>query len=119
MSVAAVVTFLVIFVAVLAAYGIGQCIGQRSSPDGVRRSPDGKVTPVEILLHYRNASGLTTLRKVKVLGFVPRRGGRSCLFAVGNSGTEPRTFRIDRIATSDGKPLGTQQFLTEWLGVAT
>jgi hypothetical protein len=120
MSATEIVTLVLVFVAVLSAYGLGQRIERRSWRDSAKSAPDGNVPPVEVLLHYRNATGFTTRRKVKILAFVPRRNGRSCLFALGKHCAEPRTFRVDRIvsiATLDGKAIDTQQFLTEWLGV--
>jgi hypothetical protein len=121
MSAADVAIFFVAFAAILGAYALGQRNGRLSrGPDSELRRADGNVSPVEVLLEYRNATGFTTQRKIKILEFIPRGGGRSCLFAVGKNGTAPRTFRIDRIlsiATLDGEVLDTQQFLTERLGI--
>lgn len=121
MGAAEVLTFLVVFVVFLAAYALGRHSDQPSRWRGNQQlQASGKISPVEVLLEYQNATGFTTRRKVVILAYVPRSGGRSCLFAICNYGTAPRTFRIDRIvsiATLDGEILDTQQFLTERLGV--
>jgi hypothetical protein len=103
----------VAIVAVYAAYELG-----RSGAGKVRERIT--VPPVEVMLEYRNATGFTSLRRIRILGYLPRRAGRSCLFALCNGGTAPRMFRIDRIislATLDGQIIETRRFLAETLGV--
>lgn len=103
-----------VFAAIYLAFELG-----RNGEVNSSRSNQISVPPVEIMLEYRNATGFVTLRKIRVLGYVPRRAGRSCLFALCNGA--PRTFRIDRIicvARLDGEIMETRKFLTETLGVA-
>ncbi len=108
-----IIVAIAVFLAIAAAYELGRSGGGKARE---RIS----VPPVEVMLEYRNATGFVTLRKIRILGYVPRSAGRSCLFALCNGGTAPRTFRIDRIislATLDGEVMDTRRFLTETLGV--
>jgi hypothetical protein len=107
--------FLMASAAFLGAYGLGMF--ERARPN---EEVQLKKEPAEVVLEYRNATGFKTLRKIRILGYVQRRAGRSCIFALCNNGTVPRMFRIDRIvsiATLDGEVRNTKQFLTEILGV--
>lgn len=111
---------LLVFFGVFAAIVVAYEFGRRGNLNSALRGASRSVPPVEVMLEYRNATGFTTLRKIRILGYVPRRAGRSCLFALCNGGTAPRTFRIDRIisvANLDGELLDLREFLTEALGV--
>ena len=114
MGIIELLIFVFVFVAILGGYHLG------TSERFGRPAEVKEIRQAETMLEYRNATGFTTLRKVRFLGYAHRRGGRSCLFALCNNGTQPRTFRVDRIvsiATLDGEVLDTRQFLTETLGV--
>jgi hypothetical protein len=119
MGAAEVLTFVVVFGAILAAYTLGQL--RHSSRRNYQQNQQRRNLPsAELLLEYRNATGFTTLRKIRIVGYQPRPHGRSCVFALCNNGTAPRSFRVDRIismATLDGEVLDTQNFLAEQLGV--
>jgi hypothetical protein len=115
-----ILVFVLVFGGILAAYEFGRRNGEASARKSQMRWSGGNRTAAEVLLEYRNATGFTTLRKALVLGYMPRGRGRSCLFALCNNGTAPRTFRIDRIisiATLDGEVLDMQKFLEQQLGV--
>lgn len=115
-----ILIFVLVFGGILAAYEFGRRSGEASARKSQLGWTGGNGPVAEIMLEYRNATGFTTLRKAIVLGYVPRSRGRSCLFALCNNGTAPRTFRIDRIvsiATLDGEVLDTQTFLEQLLGV--
>jgi WYL domain-containing protein len=121
MSAVEVLTFLVVFAVILAAYALGRHRGWPSPWSTSEQRQAGRdLPPVKVLLEYRNATGFTTRRKIEIVAYMSRPSGRSCLFALCNNGAAPRTFRIDRIvsiATLDGEILDTQQFLAEQLGV--
>ena len=111
-----IIVAIAVFVAIAAAYELG-----RSGTEKSRRTNWIGVPPVDVMLEYRNATGYVTLRRIRILGYVPHRRGRTCLFALCNGGTAPRNFRIDRIitlTTLDGEIIDTRRFLTERLGIA-
>jgi hypothetical protein len=100
----------------LGAYELGQ---RRSTPRRqnryARRLPFPQ--PIEVLLEYRNATGFKTRRKIRIIGFQPRRYGRSYIFAMSYTG--PRLFPVDRIvsiATRSGEVLDLDVFLAERFG---
>ena len=103
-----------VFVAIAAAFELGRS-GAGKGASQIR------ISPVEVMLEYRNATGFVTLRNVRIIGYTTRRAGRASLFALCNGGTAPRNFRIDRIisvATLDGEVMETRRFLTQTLGLA-
>jgi hypothetical protein len=115
-----ILIFVLVFGGILTAYELGRRGSESSARKSQMRSAGGNGAAAEIMLEYRNATGFTTLRKVLVLGYMPRSQGRACIFALCNNGTAPRTFRVDRIisiATLDGEVVDTQKFLEQRLGM--
>lgn len=112
MEIVALIIFLLVFAVTLVVRELR--LFERRDDSALRKPPH---PAPEILLEYRNATGFQTQRRIKILGYMQRPRGSSCLFALCNNGTAPRMFRIVSIASLDGEILDTRHFLTETLGV--
>jgi hypothetical protein len=113
--------FVVVFVAVCAAFALGR--GSTSSPVFGRTTLQELHSydpAIEVFLEYRNETGFKSLRRVHITRSQYRHDGRLYLIGYCHRSNGPRTFRADRIicfATQDGEVLDKQQFLMNRLAI--
>jgi len=114
--------FVVVFVAVCAAFTLGRGSGAAQIFRYATLLELHRYDPaIEVLLEYRYESGSKSLRRVHITRCQRRYDGRLYLVCYCHRSNGPRTFRVDRIisfATLDGEVIDRYQFLIDRLSIS-